>query len=35
MAALLLMLIGASCSDFLDKEYDASLSETKVFNNPN
>ena len=35
IAAVLLVLIGASCSDFLDKEYDASLSETKVFNNPN
>lgn len=35
IAAVLLVLMGASCSDFLDKEYDASLSETKVFNNPN
>jgi hypothetical protein len=33
MAALLLTLAGASCSSFLDKEYDASLSEEKVFGN--
>ncbi len=26
---------GSSCSDYLDKEYDASLSEKKVFNNQN
>lgn len=31
--ALLLVLAGASCSDYLDKEYDASLSEEKVFKN--
>ena len=26
-------LVTTSCSDFLDKEYDASLSQEKVFNN--
>lgn len=30
---LSLVLSAASCSDYLDKEYDASLSEEKVFNN--
>ena len=28
-------LVTTSCSDFLDKEYDASLSQEKVFNNAN
>ena len=31
----LLVTAGTSCNDFLDKEYDDSLSEQKVFNNPN
>lgn len=35
IATAVLLLAGTSCSDFLDKEYDASLSETKVFNNQN
>ena len=30
---VILMLTSVACSDYLDKEYDASLSETKVFNN--
>ena len=33
IATLVLALAGSSCSDYLDKEYDASLSEKKVFNN--
>ena len=36
ISAMMLAFAGAvstSCSDFLDKEYDASLSEEKVFNN--
>lgn len=32
---VLLLWVATSCSDFLDKEYDASLSEIKVFNNQN
>ena len=35
IATLVLALAGSSCSDYLDKEYDASLSEKKVFNNQN
>ena len=37
ISVLTLALTGAvtSCSDFLDKEYDASLSDDKVFNNEN
>lgn len=35
IATLILALAGSSCSDYLDKEYDASLSEKKVFNNQN
>lgn len=35
MAAVGFALIANSCNDFLDKEYDASLSETKVFGNTN
>ena len=35
IAVLLLVFAGSSCSDYLDKEYDASLSEKKVFNNQN
>ena len=31
----LFTLIGTSCSDYLDKEYDASLSEKKTFGNAN
>ena len=33
IVTLVLALAGSSCSDYLDKEYDASLSEKKVFNN--
>lgn len=29
----LLLIVGSSCSGYLDKEYDASLSETKTFGN--
>ena len=32
IVTLVLALAGSSCSDYLDKEYDASLSEKKVFN---
>ena len=35
IVTLVLALAGSSCSDYLDKEYDASLSEKKVFNNQN
>lgn len=35
IATLFLAFAASSCSDYLDKEYDASLSEKKVFNNPN
>ena len=31
IVTLVLALAGSSCSDYLDKEYDASLSEKKVF----
>ena len=30
IATLVLALAGSSCSDYLDKEYDASLSEKKA-----
>lgn len=33
IATLLITLAGSSCSDFLDKEYDASKSEEKTFGN--
>ena len=35
IVTLVLALAGSSCTDYLDKEYDASLSEKKVFNNQN
>ncbi len=35
IATALFLLIGSSCNDYLDKEYDASLSEKKTFGNPN
>ena len=34
IAASLFIWAGTSCSDFLDKEYDATLSEVQTFNNP-
>ena len=35
IALTLFVFVGTSCSDFLDKEYDASLSEKKTFGNAN
>ena len=34
IVTLVLALAGSSCSDYLDKEYDASLSEKKVSSSP-
>ena len=33
VSIFMLMFITCACGDYLDKEYDASLSETKVFRN--
>jgi hypothetical protein len=35
LTSAVLALTATSCSDFLDKEYDASLSQEKIFNNAN